>query len=304
MHRYYCILNPLAGGVRSRRIIPKLQDVFTSDGIAPVISLTKCPGEAISLARHAAQQGFTNIIAIGGDGTVNEVVNGLASFDSKSVLGVIPAGSGNDFAQTLYSGKTSIEYVLRILVQDKIRTIDLGWIKSSDADGKIKEKYFANGVGIGLDAKVAFEAKKLKWLPNNIMYIAAALKTIVTYNSSYVSVYNQELIDSNKYLLIAVGNGKSAGGGFYLTPDADLSDGMYDVCLVKDISFTNILKIFPSVFKGRHGKFPEVKFIKTNELRVQSPEGLPIHVDGEILGLLENDIEIKLRHKALRVVAP
>jgi diacylglycerol kinase (ATP) len=302
LRRYYCILNPLSGGGKSYRIIPTLQEAFSLNSIAPVICLTTKSGEAISLAQDAVRQGFTNIISIGGDGTVNEVVNGIANSDC--VLGVIPTGSGNDFARTVYSNKISLEHVLKIIAQNNVRAIDLGLIRSTTTDGKVKKKYFANGVGIGLDARVAFEAKQLNWLPSRMIYIAAALKTIIAYNSSQMSLYNQEFIDANRYLLVAVGNGKSAGGGFYLTPEADLSDGMYDVCMVKDANVAKILKIFPTVFKGMHGKFPEVKFIRTNEFRVKSSEGVPIHVDGEIFGLCENDIEITLKHKALRILAP
>lgn len=303
MSSYYFILNPLSGKGKASHIISRLLNSFTRNDQKPIISSTKKAGEATLLARDAVRQGYTHIIAIGGDGTVNEIVNGIA--DSHCTLGVIPMGSGNDFARTLYSGSISIDAVLKTLAQNKQTPIDVGWVRSTNKEGETKEKYFINGIGIGLDAKVAYEAKKLNWLPNNMIYTMAALKTIMTYDSTTVSIYNNEMIDSEKkYLLISVGNGKSAGGGFYLTPDADLADGVYDICLVKDITLLKILKIFPTVFKGKHGKFPEVKFLRTNELRIQSAEGLPVHIDGEILGLQEADIEIKLKHNALNVIVP
>ncbi len=301
MRRYYCIVNLFSGGGKARHIITKIQYILLSHHIKCTVSTTSIKG-ATSLAKEAAAEGFTHVIAVGGDGTVNEVVNGIAG--TNTALGVIPAGSGNDFARTLYSNALSLDQILETLAQGNLKTIDLGQISSENTAGKITKKHFVNGVGIGLDAKVAYEANRFKWLPADFMYVIAALKTIATYKSSYVSVYNQELIDSGKQLLIAVGNGKSAGGGFYLTPNAELSDGMFDICLVKGVGILKILRIFPTVFKGKHGKFPEVKFFRTDALHVITENGLPVHIDGEILGLHEKDIQINLKNNALNVISP
>lgn len=235
-----------------------------------------------------------------GDGTVNELVNGM---DSSNILGVLPTGSGNDFSKMLHLPHGTTE-ILQVIAKQKTKLIDLGHITAMNSRLEKIEKYFVNSVGIGLDAKVAYEARKLPMLHGLAKYVVSALKSIFSYTPAVAHVSFGLRESHGKYLLIAIGNGKSAGGGFYLTPDAILDDGLLDICLAKDISVFETLKIFPFVLKGKHGRFDKIEFGRTDKLNVKGDDDLPVHVDGEVIGLDQREIVIDLKPRSLRVIVP
>ena len=159
-------------------------------------------------------------------------------------------------------------------------------------------------MGIGLDAQVANEATKIRWARGLVKYAIAAIKVIFRYHADFSKVTGTEFESEGKHLLISIGNGKSSGGGFYLTPDALLDDGLLDICIAKNLSTIEILKIFPFVIAGRHTRFSKVSMHRTNKLMIRSGSNLPIHVDGEILGLDCREIHIELIRHAIRVITP
>jgi diacylglycerol kinase family enzyme len=135
-------------------------------------------------------------------------------------------------------------------------------------------------------------------------YVVSAMKSIFSYSPAIAHVSFGLRESHGKHLLIAIGNGKSAGGGFYLTPDAILDDGLLDICLAKDISILETLKIFPFVLKGKHGRFGKIEFGRTAKLNVRGDNDLPVHVDGEVIGLDNREIAIDLKPRSLRVIIP
>jgi YegS/Rv2252/BmrU family lipid kinase len=292
------VINPHSGNGNLKRIIPLIQDRFNGAAIPFDIYVTKKPKDATEVARAMSAK-FPIIVAVGGDGTINEVVNGMAP---SNILGVLPTGSGNDFSKMLQLPR-SMSDILEVITRQKFKSIDLGRITSINSNSQVTRQYFINSVGIGLDAKVAFEAQKLTALRGLARYIVAALKSIFSYKPPVAHLSFDGRESHGEHLLIAVGNGKSAGGGFYLTPDALLDDGLLDICWVTDISRLETLRIFPFVLKGKHGRFDKVSFGRTSKLSVKSEHDMPVHVDGEVIGVNQREVLIELNPKSFKVIA-
>jgi diacylglycerol kinase (ATP) len=295
----FFIVNPRSGNGNIARTIPLIRKQFDEAAIPFEIYLTKKANDATAVAREVSDK-FPVLVAVGGDGTVNELVNGMGS---SNILGVLPTGSGNDFSKMLQLPHRTTE-ILQVIAKQKTKLIDLGHITAMNNRLEKIEKYFVNSVGIGLDAKVAYETRKLPMLRGLAKYVVAAMKSIFSYSPAIAHVSFDLRESHGKHLLIAIGNGKSAGGGFYLTPDAILDDGLLDICLAKDISVLEALKILPFVLKGKHGRFGKIEFGQTAKLKVKGDDDLPVHVDGEVIGLDLREIAIDLKPRSLRVIVP
>lgn len=288
--------NPAAGRGRVGALVEKIEREFKSRGIRYEILLTRSRGEASALARNAA---FRVVVALGGDGTVHEVANGIAGTDR--VLGVLPAGSGNDFVKSI-GVSSRLDQALDTLISGNERRIDLGEVRLG---GNSHTIFFVNGLGIGFDASVAERVQEMRFFSGTLLYVAAVLRTLGQYRAPQFSV---QLEDNGDYtarnLLIAVGNGMCAGGGFYLTPEAKNDDGLLDVCIIKDLPVHKILRIMPLVMKGKHCSLPEVTYTKAPQLKVstQLPESFTVHADGEILGRGVSTIGISIADTALSVI--
>jgi len=296
----YLILNPRSGRGRSEELIPSIRGHFKAKNIPFDLHVTMCQGDATKVAAEMSKH-YPIVVAAGGDGTVNEVVNGIAGTDC--ALGILPLGSGNDFARTLaYSKRLSSS--LQSIARQSIKTIDLGYIEVVNASGRTTEKFFINSVGIGLDAQVAHEAGRISWVRGLAKYGIAAIKVLASYKAGVSTAISPEFESTGKHLLISIGNGKSSGGGFFLTPDAILDDGMLDVCLAKNLSMSEILRIFPFVLIGRHGRFGKIELKRTKKLSVASNTDLPVHVDGEVLGLDIREVRLEVKAAAIKVLVP
>lgn len=293
------IVNPRSGNGNLKRTIPLIRQRFNEAAIPFDIYITKKPKDATEVARAMSAK-FPVMVAVGGDGTVNEVVNGMAR---SNILGVLPTGSGNDFSKMLPLPRSMSE-ILQVITRQRFKLIDLGQITSTNSNSQVIRQYFINAVGIGFDAKVAYEAQRLPALRGLARYVVAALKSISSYRPHVSQLrFNGREIDG-EHLLIAVGNGKCAGGGFYLTPEAVLDDGLLDICWATDISRLETLKIFPFVLKGKHGRFEKISFGRTSKLSVKSEHDMPVHVDGEVIGINQREVLIQVNPKSVKVIVP
>jgi YegS/Rv2252/BmrU family lipid kinase len=296
----FLILNPRSGSGKNERLIPLIRDHFRLHGIPFDFHVTTFPDDGRRVANEVKKD-YPIIVAGGGDGTVNEVVNGIAGFDS--ILGVLPLGSGNDFANTVLYPKR-FKKCLEVLTKQQVRTIDFGSIEVVSSCLERKRKHFINSVGIGLDAEVANEAGKISWAHGIAKYALAALKVLIRYNAKFSRVSSLEFESEGKHLLISIGNGRSSGGGFYLTPQALLDDGLLDVCIAKDLSMPEILKIFPFVLVGKHAGFRKIDMRRTKKLIVKSETNLPVHVDGEIMGLDIHEVSVEIIPRGMKILTP
>jgi len=247
------------------------------------------------------------VVAIGGDGTIQEVANGIVG--TEKTMGIIPAGSGNDLIKSLGIPSSTAAAVDIILAREE-RSIDLGSVRcSADEDNDLSsdrqgERYFVNGIGVGFDASVAARTQEIPWLTGTLLYLAAVFQTLGKYQAPVFHVtMDGEAFDSQN-LLFAVGNGRCAGGGFYLTPEALVDDGLLDVCSIRAASVRRILTLMPKAMSGKHGQAEEVKFFRTKSLHLHSSTPFYVHADGEVVGRSVRSVAVSIEPKALRVLAP
>jgi len=241
--------------------------------------LTQYSGHGHQLARTAVEKGYEIIVAAGGDGTVHEVVNGLMTKNTTSVkLGVIPVGSGNDFAYAM-DIPLSIPEAVEIIFMGYSRTIDLGFV-SDDRDLQV---FFDNNLGVGFDANVVIRVEAVKRLHGFPKYLWGVLKTLVLdfRPLHYQMRFDQEIV-SEDVLFVTFGLGPRHGGGFLLTPDAVSNDDLIDTCTVRPMGRLRALSLLISAVKGTHITVPIVSMRQNQQIEISCSHPLPIHIDGEV----------------------
>ncbi len=304
MTKYQLILNPISGRGSGLKHKPLIEDFFKVHQLDYDLIVTERPGHALELAQSAAHSMADIVVAIGGDGTCNEVVNGLLLGNKisggKTKMGVIPVGRGNDFA---FSMGIPMEFneACEHLVNQTIKAIDIGKVTG----GVFPEgRYFGNGVGIGFDAVVGFEALKLKFLTGFPSYIVAAIKTIFLYFKApmlQLDLDDQQITD--KFLMVSIMNGIRMGGGFYMAPKSDPTDAKFSLCIVNELGKFATFPVILKFLKGTQEDDPSVRMINSRNIKVTAIDGkIPAHVDGETICENGSMIEIELIPKALELI--
>lgn len=286
--RYRVIVNPTAGRGNGARLLPYLHNLLR--GLHYDLVQTEAPRHATALAASAADEGYDVVVAVGGDGTTFEVINGLAGRDT--ALAVLPIGSGNDFVKPL-GIPTDLPAAVERLRRGRVRRIDLG---------RVGPTYFGNMLGIGFDARVAVETYRLPRLHGFALYLVALWKTVWRYRSPYLHLECDGQSLEGRFLLAAVGNGRCQGANFWLTPQAEMDDGYLDLCLISDMPLPLFFYHLPKVFRGKHTRLREVKMLRARHVRVRSAEPVAVHADGEILAEAATELEVEVRPAALQVV--
>ncbi|MBN1326519.1 MAG: diacylglycerol kinase family lipid kinase [Candidatus Cloacimonetes bacterium] len=283
LKRWLFIINSTAGRGKTGRKICKLVNLLNERGFDYDVEITKAPRHAIELTRNKIKDGYRKIAAVGGDGTINEVVNGImiSKKSDEVILGLIPEGGGNDFSRN-FRIPSDLEKAVDILEKENTSRVDVG---------KIEDFYFINALGLGFDAKVAEYADKIRYLNGLPRYFLALMQAMLKLKPHRLFVkINEELMDIST-LLVSVGNGLSTGGGFLLTPEAQVDDGKFDICVITEVKFLRLLKLLPTVLTGKHVNEPEVRIIHTSHLEIKSDKKLPVYYDGELPNL-KNPFEI------------
>ena len=186
--------------------------------------------------------------------------------------------------------------------------MDVGIVRCSGADVLASEadaggkRYFVNGVGVGFDAAVAVRTREIRFLSGTALYLLAAFQTLGKYDSPSYDITFDGTERRSRNLLMAIGNGFCAGGGFFLTPDARVDDGLFDLCVVERASVPRILLLMPQAMRGKHGSAPEVKFYRAKKITIRSETPFYVHADGEIVGRRVTEVQISLLPKALTVI--
>jgi YegS/Rv2252/BmrU family lipid kinase len=302
MNRARVIYNPQADGGRVAKRAGDLQARLQSVARKNQWSLewveTRAPGHASGLAEAAALDGCDLVIATGGDGTINEIINGLMSVEKRGAtptLGIIPVGSGNDFA---WSAQVALDpdIACQRVLDGETRMIDLGHIQ--EANGR--QRFFCNGCGVGFDGRVALEVERLKWLRGFTIYLIAVLKTLILYHEVpelRIRLDEREWVQPS--MMLIGGNGRRLGGGFLVTPEARLDDGLLDVCIAGELSRVGILKILPRFVRGTHVTHQQVKMERARQVSVESTLPRVIHLDGEIFATDASRFKIRVVPGAL-----
>lgn len=304
MPRYKIIVNPTSGRGQGEQSYPIIDAELRKLGLEYDMCRTESPGHAIQLAQEAVRDGFDVVVAAGGDGTLNEVLNGLMKGeigeDQRPALGVIPIGRGNDFCFGA-DIPNDIKAVCRLLAGGECRPIDVGFVKGGDYPNG---RYFGNGVGIGFDAVVGFEALKLKKLGGFPSYIVAAIKTIMLYyQAPMVKVEMNGKSHTQPALMVSIMNGRRLGGGFMMAPDGIMDDGLFDLVIAGQVSRPGILALLPRFMMGTQAGHPAITTDRMDSIKVTAIDGaLPAHADGETLSTAGQVLEIRILPKALQVI--
>jgi len=264
---------------------------------------TVYPTHATELAKQAGEDGYDMVIAMGGDGTCHEVVNGLMQIpeNKRPVMGVVPVGSGNDFAHAIGVPMQS-DRALAHALNGEISTVDIGLM--TDENGR--QEYFDNSVGIGFDAVVTIRSHKLPLLRGFIMYLTAVIQTIIlNHEPSMMKITADGETWEQSNLMIAACNGPREGGGFMIAPDAKNDDGIMDYMMIAKCSRAMMFRLVPEVMNGTHGRFDLVKMGTCQKFSINSKLPIYIHADGEIytsFGSNLHKVDFEILPGALKVV--
>jgi len=297
--RTQLIVNPKADKGRALKALPLIKQKLNELQIPCDLKQTEGPGQAIELARQAAVDGYERVVAVGGDGTCNEVINGLlraAEQGFKTGLGLIPVGSGNDFAYGLGMPLHYLEACARLKIGVE-QAIDAGRVT---VDGQTR--FFVNGVGLGLDAEVAVDTLSATWLRGFAMYLWSVLRVIAFGKWPYPMTLSWSGTEVRQPItLITIANGQRVGGGFLLTPEAKMNDGWFDICYAGPLSKRQLVLLLPKTLRGAHIHDPAITITRTKHLKISLEKGAPAHIDGEILCRAGHEFEFEILPAALRV---
>ncbi len=270
--KHLFIINPVAGKGNASKYIEKIENYFKDKEDTYVIKLTKEQGHATTITKEVVKNDDWRVYSIGGDGTLNEVLNGLAG--SNSALGVIPAGSGNDYFRSLDTKND--ENLLTRTIEGTIKKCSMG---------QVNNRYFLNVASAGIDAEVVHNARQFKKLPflnGQGAYILGIFYTVFKYKSFKSKITFNDQIHHKSTLLIAVANGKYYGGGMKIAPRANIYSKDFELYHIDEAKPLRILKLFPTLIRGGHDTLREVQSYQTNKISLYSKGGFMLNIDGEI----------------------
>lgn len=310
--RYAFVLNPAARNRRAGRALPAIRAGLARRGVTATFALTEAVGHGTTLAASLAAA-HDVVVAVGGDGTVQEVVRGLYGTDA--ALGILPAGTGNDFAHAL-GMPDPVEEGLDALLAAPLKPIDLGrvrWTEGPAGAPVEREGLFVNCLGAGYDGLVALGVPKYKWMGGKTAYVAAVLRALRLWKPPAAVATEPPAAGGAEpgptafdapLFLVMICNGFSVGGGFLLTPDARPDDGRLDVCFVRGMPTHRVLRLLPMTFSGAHVGQPEVSLRRVERLALRAASPLPMQADGEILSMGAHTIEVEVLPAAMRALVP
>ncbi len=296
------ILNPTADKGAAINKIPEIAAELNKHGLNYNITLTQHPWHAAELTAQAIAEGYGTVVAVGGDGTINEVLNGIMLAQNGVPhgvrMGVLPIGRGNDFAFGM-GIPLDLEGSCAMLARGESQHIDVGLCKG----GLYPEgRYFGNGVGIGFDAMVGFLANQAK-ISGFLGYLIAAIRTIVLFQTPLVELSVNGETQTQPDLMISIMNGRRMGGGFMMAPEASSEDGLFDVTIAKDMPRHEMFKLITLFMKGAQFGHHAITFLRTTGLQVKSLKGvMPTHADGETIGVDCTELDIQILAKQIDLI--
>jgi diacylglycerol kinase (ATP) len=301
---YKIILNPVAGNGNGKNAQPLIEQLFTQHQLSFSLVRTERPGHGIELTHQAVKDGCEVVVAAGGDGTVNEVVNGLmqSKLEGASVppLGVLCVGRGNDFAGSMGIPE-DLTGGVQALIGGFRRMVDIGRVTGGDYP---QGRYFANCVGVGFDAITTIEVHKLPRWGGYLAFLAAVLKTVFLYNKAPLARIE---FDGNEItqrsLLISIMNGRRLGGGFLMAPNSLPDDGMFDLCIAEQMSSLDVIKMIPHFTRGDQATQPTIKTGRAARISITAQDGsLPAQTDGEIICVNGSHLEVEVLPRQLEIM--
>lgn len=294
------LVNPASSNGATGKRWPELAHRAERAGLSGETLFSERPGHLIELARQAVDGGATLLVAVGGDGTLNEVVNGAAGRNVE--VATIPLGTGMDFGRT-YGIPTKFEDAVRVAVDGVTRTVDAGRVRYRTWQGAEAGRWFANVGSVGMSGAVAQRANGMsKALGGKVTFFYALTRVFLEWENTEVRVRLDDGERVGRMHDIIVANGVWHGGGMMLAPEASPDDGLFDVVLIGDVGKLDFLTTAPKLYKGRHVSHPKVEVVRSARVEVDADDRLPIEVEGEQIGTTPAVFEVV--PGALRVRVP
>ena len=293
MVRTCLICNPTAGRGAARKKLARIVDYFADVGVKDVL-YTRAARDEERVTRAALELQCQTIVVVGGDGTCSGVANALLASGTDCALSVVPAGTGNDFAKTLGVRNMPAAEIAQLVAAGRKTQIDVG---------RVDNRYFINSCGFGFDASVLEATQSVSFLKGDALYIYAALKQLFGYRGFPVTVNGTHDETTKELLMVTVSNGQFLGGAFHIAPVASVLDGALDVCLVRDASVLQRVRLFASAFRGTHGRLPSVKAFQTPGISLVFASPPAIELDGELRQAKSREVTIECVSRSLSVIA-
>jgi YegS/Rv2252/BmrU family lipid kinase len=282
----HVIVNPAAGRGAAGRGADRVARAFRAQGWVVELARTDRPGQGTDLAGDAARAGAGSVIAVGGDGTVHEVANGLIAADSDAALGVVPVGSGDDFAKVLGTFRLAPEAAVARIVTGTRRRVDVG---------RTCGEYFVNSCGFGFGPAVVHARNALPALKGFLSYLVPIVRTFAVFRPPRFTVEAAEHRETGEMMMVEICNGTTAGGSYRFAPQADLADGRLDACIVRKVSIPRFLMALPRLIRGTHTGMREFALFQTARVTIRCADApLLLHLDGELRepGVRECTVEV------------
>ncbi len=283
------LINPVAGKGKAIETLPLILEMFEpyKGEIELSIHVSKYKSDITTLTKMCIEKSIYEFIALGGDGTLFELVNGLPEDSTvlKQIkIALLPLGTGNDFVKAV-SDKREISEILKRVIENKTQSIDFG---------TVNQHKFINSCSFGIDGPIIQKTEKLKdKVSGSAAYMMSTLSTALHYKAPMMRITIDDTVIEKEILLLAIGNGKYIGGGMKIFPDSDLTDDLLEVCVVEKVSPLKFLKEFKKIYKGRLNEIKEVHYYKAKNIRVEAINGVTfINADGNLIGTDPADISV------------
>jgi len=279
------IVNPTAGAGATAKRWPKVKNLLENSGVSFEHDFTEAPGHATELAKSAVERGYGMVVSVGGDGTVNEIANGLYSAGANGtvMLGIISTGTGKDYIKTVGIPRSCEEACQRLCHPQKM-VVDLGALEYTN-NGRMEKRVFVNFAGLGLDAEIVkYTTQRFKALGGMPSYLMGVLSSLVLHKNKDVTLTLDGDVEARRVCEVLVSNGKYGGGGMLPAPDADLKDGLLDILIINDASRPELVWSLPRIYKGTHATHPKVTMKRAKSIEVNSAQQMLLQADGELLG--------------------
>jgi diacylglycerol kinase (ATP) len=290
-------LNPVAGRGRAKRRLPRILELLQQNGISVEVHQSTTTGDLERRVREAVTGGATQLVVAGGDGSIHEAVNGIMAAGGGAALGIVPVGTGNDFAKAagipLDWESAATLLARRIADGASPRSIDLG---------RMNDRWFANGAGIGLDAKVTKIARSYRWPIGDLVYLVAIFHTMLDgIATPEIRIEAGEFRWNGPLTLVNVSNGPWVGGMFHIAPMANNDDGTLELLVAAPVTRGRIVQLLPKLMRGTHLAEPEIEHAGIRRVRVSASTDVPSHLDGEVQPM-QSEFEIEVLPGALRLL--
>jgi YegS/Rv2252/BmrU family lipid kinase len=302
LHTFF-IVNPLSRCGTTARIWQHVEKQVRGWGWDYRVAFTEGPGHGTVLAASALENGCRMVVAVGGDGTLHEVINGFfpkgKEIRADALLGLLPSGTGTDFAKTI-GVSLLMEKAAQQLRHGDPHPVDLGWMTYQDFQGRRIQRLFANIAEGGLGGEVVRRVNSRKKRGGTVPFLTEAIRSLFSYQPQPVRVQIDDRIErKTKALFVIVANGRFYGGGMKIAPQAEPDDGLFDVVLIKDLSAFKVLRNIYRIYTGSHIQLPEVEVLRGKKVLLESEGELLLEADGELLGKAPAEFEIC--HHAVQV---